>query len=288
MTTSVSVLGTGIMGAGMARSMARAGLGVTAWNRSFEKARPLAEAGVTVAEDLRAAVAGQQVVVTMLFDTDSVAEVLEPVLPSFAEGAVWVQASTVGLAGTDRLAGLAREHGIAFVDAPVLGTRKPAENGTLTVLAGGPRDLLERVAPVFDAIGSRTIWVGEQPGDGHRLKLVANAWVQSVVAGTAQSIALARGLGLDPHSFLETIAGGALDCAYVQLKGGSMIEGAFPPAFTVSGAVKDSALIRDALRDTGTDDRLMDALHGLFSDAAVGHADEDMAAVYTAFRAGPE
>ncbi len=185
-----------------------------------------------------------------------------------SDDAVWAQTSTVGIDGTAELASLARAHGVGFVDAPVLGTRQPAEEGKLTVLAAGPTELRAAVAPVFDAIGAKTVWVGEEPGAAHRLKLVVNAWVLSVVAGTAQSIALAEGLGLDPQLFLDTIAGGAMDAPYVQLKGRAMIAGDYPPAFAVDGALKDSGLIREALRATGTDDRLMTTLNALFADAA--------------------
>src|SRR6185437_8209879 len=142
-----------------------------------------------------------------------------------ADGAVWAQTSTVGIDGTAELAALASAHGVGFVDAPVMGTRQPAEEGKLTVLAAAPAELRDAVAPVFDAIGAKTVWVGEEPGAGHRLKLVANAWVFSVVTGTAQSIALAEKLGLDPQLFLDAIAGGAMDAPYVQLKGRAMVAG---------------------------------------------------------------
>jgi 3-hydroxyisobutyrate dehydrogenase len=283
--TKVAVLGTGIMGAGMARSLARAGLDVVAWNRSPDKAQPLAADGISVVEKAEDAVAGASVVVTMLFDAESVAAVMTNALGAMTEGAVWAQISTVGIDGTAKLAELAREHGVGFVDAPVLGTRQPAEEGKLTVLAAGPTELRAAVTPVFDAIGSKTVWVGEEPGAGHRLKLVANAWVLSVVAGTAQSIALAEGLGLEPQVFLDTIAGGAMDAPYVQLKGRAMIADEYPAAFAVDGALKDSRLIGDALRSVGADDRLMTALNALFTDAAAaGHAEADMAAVANVFR----
>jgi len=284
--TRVAVLGTGIMGAGMARSLARAGLDVAAWNRNPDKARPLADDGIAVAEKPEEAVAGAAVVVTMLFDAASVAEVMTRALQAMPDGAVWVQTSTVGLDGTAELAELARTHGVGFVDAPVLGTRQPAEQGQLTVLAAGPTELRDAVAPVFDAIGAKTVWVGEEPGAGHRLKLVVNAWVLSVVTGTAQSITLAEKLGLDPQLFLDAIAGGAMDAPYVQLKGRAMVAGDYPPAFAVDGALKDSGLIADALRATGADDRLITAVNALLADAAAaGRAGEDMAAVAEVFRA---
>lgn len=284
-TTKVSVLGTGIMGAGMARSLARAGHEVTVWNRNVEKARPLADDGITVAGDARHAVDGAAVVMTMLYDVDSVAAVMEQALPAMAEGAVWAQTSTVGLDGTASLTALADKHGVRFVDAPVLGTRQPAEQGTLTVLAAGPEDLRAAVAPAFDAIAVKTVWVGERPGDGHRLKLAANAWVLSIVTGTAQSIILAKALGLDPQLFLDIIAGGPLDSPYVQLKGKAMAAGEYPLAFGLGGALKDSTLIGDALRGAGVDDRLMTAIQALFSDAAAaGHTEDDMASVAEIYR----
>jgi 3-hydroxyisobutyrate dehydrogenase len=280
MTTKIGVLGTGIMGAGMARNLVRAGFDVTVWNRSADKAAPLAEDGATVAGDPAAAVAGADIVLTMLFDDAAVTEVMDAALPAVAPGAVWVQSSTVGLEATDRLAELAARHDLGFVDAPVLGTRQPAEQGKLTVLAAGRADLRERVAPVFDAIGARTVWVSERPGDGHRLKLAANAWVLSITAATAQSIALAEQLGLDPRQFLEVISGSPTDSAYAQVKGGNMITGELAPAFGLDGAVKDAGLILSAIRAGGVDDRLMTAVHAQLAAAAeAGHAGDDMAAV---------
>ncbi|MCE0766351.1 NAD(P)-dependent oxidoreductase [Pseudonocardia kujensis] len=283
--TAVTVLGTGIMGAGMAANLAKAGFDTTVWNRTPGKARPLADAGARVAEDPAEAVSGADVIVTMLFDADSVAEVMQRALPAAKEGVIWVQTATVGLEGTDRLAALAGEHDIAFVDAPVLGTRQPAEAGQLVVLAGGPEEVREAVAPVFDAIGSRTVWVGEKPGDGHRLKLVANSWVVSIVTATGQAVALAQALGVDPKQWLDSIAGGPLDSGYAQLKGKAMIAEDFPPAFALDGAVKDSGLIAEALAANGVSDQVMAAMHDRFAEAAArGHAEEDMAAVLYGFR----
>ncbi|MGH3759229.1 NAD(P)-dependent oxidoreductase [Actinophytocola sp.] len=280
MTTSVTVLGTGIMGAGMARNLVRAGFEVTVWNRTADRARPLAGDGATVADDVTAAVDGADIVLTMLFDAAAVTGVMEAALPRLRPDALWVQSSTVGIEATERLAGLAARHRIGFVDAPVLGTRQPAEQGKLTVLAAGAEALRERVTPVLDAVGARTVWVGQRPGDGHRLKLVANAWVLSITTATAQSIALAERLGLDPRQFLDVLSGGPTDSAYAQVKGANMITGELAPAFALDGAVKDAGLILDAIRVVGVDDRLMQAvLAQLRAAAESGHAGEDMAAV---------
>ncbi len=281
----VAVLGTGTMGAGMARSILRSGLDVTVWNRSPARAAPLAADGAHVAGTAAEAVAGVDAVVTMLWDGGSVAEVMTGALPAAPAGVLWAQASTVSVddAG-DRLPALAARYGARYLDAPVLGTRQPAEEGKLIVLAAAPAPLRDPITPVFDAIGARTVWVSERPGDGTRLKLVANSWVATIVAAAAQAIALARGLGLDPQAFLDMIRGSGVDAAYLHVKGQAMIAGELSPAFTVHGVVKDTGLIADAMRQSGTDAALMDAVRQQFRKAAgAGYGEWDMAAVYHAF-----
>lgn len=282
----VAVLGTGIMGAGMARSLLRSGLDVTVWNRSPGRVAPLAADGVQVAGTAAEAVAEADAVVTMLWDGGAVAEVMIGALPAAPDGMLWAQASTVSPHDADvRLPALAGRYGARYVDAPVLGTRQPAEEGRLVVLAAAPGPLRDPVRPLLEAIAARTVWVSERPGDGTRLKLAVNSWVATIVAATAQAIALAQGLGLDPRMVLEAVRGGAVDTPFLHLKGQAMIAGEFPPSFTVDGAVKDAGLIAAAMRESGTDATLMDAVACQFRKAADGgHGGEDMAAVYRAFR----
>jgi len=282
----VAVLGTGIMGAGMARSLLRSGLDVSVWNRRPGRAEPLAADGASVAGTAAEAVAGADAVLTMLWDGDSVAEVMTAALPAAPAGILWAQTSTVSLLdASSRLPALAAEHQARYIDAPVLGTRQPAEEGKLTVLAAAPESVRAAIAPVFGAIGARTVWVSDRPGDGVRLKLVANSWVTTLVATTAQSIALAEGLGLDPRMFLDMMQGSAVDAPYLHIKGEAIIDGRWEPSFAVDGAAKDTALIADAMRASGTDAALMEAVHGQYRKAsAAGHGDQDMAAVFHAFR----
>ncbi|GAB3789131.1 NAD(P)-dependent oxidoreductase [Nocardioides ungokensis] len=276
---TVALLGTGTMGAGMARNIAAAGLSLRVWNRTPARAEPLADVAEVVST-VAEAVQGADIVLTMLFDADSVAETMEEARGHLAADAVWLQQSTVGLAGTDRLAELADDLEVAFVDAPVLGTKKPAEDGALVVLASAPESVRDRVAPVLDAIGSRTLWVGEA-GAGSRLKLAANAWVFTVVEGVAESLALTRELGLDPRLFLEAVRGGALDAPYVQLKGGAMLDGSFDPAFALDGALKDAGLIIEAGKAAGLDLGVLPGIRAHFARAVdAGHGDLDMAATY--------
>ena len=282
MTTNptVALLGTGTMGAGMAASIARAGLPLRVWNRSREKAEPLAGVGAVIADSPAEAVEGADLVLTMLFDADAVAATMEQARASLAPGAVWVQQSTVGVEGSDRLVALARDLGVAYVDAPVLGTRKPAQDGALVVLASGPQDVRELVTPVFDAIGSRTLWLGAA-GEASRLKLAANAWVITVVEGIAESLALTRSLGLDPHLVLQAGAGGAMDAPYVQRKGTAMIEGDFAPSFSIDGAAKDGDLIVAAARGAGVELAVVEAARDHLARArAAGHGGQDLSATY--------
>lgn len=278
--TTVAVLGTGIMGLPMARNLHDAGLKVRAWNRTAEKARPLAGLGAEVADSPERAVEGAGFVVTMLADGPAVDGVAEAVLSS---GGVWIQASTVGVEWADRFAVAAGKAGVSYVDAPVLGTRKPAEEGTLVVLASGREDLRERCAPVFDAIGARTLWVGPA-GAGSRLKLVANAWVLALTNATAESVALAEALGLDPRLFLEAIRGGSLDVPYAHLKGGAMISRDFPLSFATRHAAKDARLVLEAVGERPDLAAARAALAHLEAAVDAGHGDDDMAAVYFGVR----
>ena len=284
-TPVVGFLGTGVMGAGMVRSLRRADFPVQAWNRDRSKAEPLAQVGATIADSPEDAARGAEVVVTMLFDTDAVVDVIRRAAP--AAGTPWLQMSTVGVDGAATTAEVAEELGLVLVDAPVLGTRQPAEDGALVVLASGPDDARQPAAPVFDAIGSRTLWVGEA-GMGSRLKLVCNAWVLGLTAALGQSIALAEASGLDPQTFLDTIKGGASDTPYAHAKGAAMMKRDYPVAFGLLGARKDAGLIREALHSAGVPDALDAAVLGLLDAAAERLPDAssaDLAAVVEAFRA---
>jgi 3-hydroxyisobutyrate dehydrogenase len=278
---TVALLGTGTMGAGMARNIAGAGLSLKVWNRSTDKAETLSDVA-EVSRSVSEAVDGADVVITMLYDADSVLETMEQARGHLGADTVWVQQSTIGVEGSDRVVRLAEDLGVTLVDAPVLGTKKPAEDGALVVLASGPDSARSVVTPVFEAIGGRTMWVGEA-GAGSRLKLAANAWVATVLEGVADSLALTRDLGLDPALFLEAVSGGAMDAPYVQLKGKAMLAGEHTPAFALSGALKDVELILAAAKSVGTDLGPLPGVREHFARAVdAGHGDLDMSASYLA------
>jgi 3-hydroxyisobutyrate dehydrogenase len=288
--TSVAVLGTGIMGAAMARNLCRAGLDVRVWNRTRAKAAPLAAEGARVADDPTAAVEGADVVLTMLYDGAAALDAMRAAASALRPGIVWAQCTTAGLEALEPLAAFAGEHGLDFVDAPVLGTRQPAENGQLTVLAAGPEHVRAPLAPVFDAVGQRTVWIADDGASGAatRLKLVCNSWVLALTHGTAEALALAEGLGVDPQDFLDAVGGGPLDCGYLRVKSAAIVSGDYAPNFSVATAAKDARLIVAAAEGAGV--RLDLAAAGVerFRRAEQqGHGDQDMAASYFASFAGP-
>jgi len=274
-TPRVALLGTGIIGRGMAVNIVKAGIPLAVWNRTPDKAAGI---GADVADTPAVAAEGADVVVTILSDAGVVEAAIREAAP--APGTVWLQQATVGVEGCERLAKVAAELGLVYVDAPVLGTKGPAEAGELTILASGPDEARAAVAPVLDAIGAKTLWLGSA-GQGSRLKLVANSWVLTVVEGVAESLALARALGLDPQGFLDVVKGGAVDAPYVQLKGAAMLSGDLDAQFPLWGAAKDARLIEEAGRDAGVDLAVIAAARKHFERAmADGHGDLDMAATY--------
>jgi len=281
--TKVAILGTGIMGAAMARNLLSEGMEVRAWNRSREKAEPLKEDGAEVADSPADAARGADFLLTMLADADVIEEsVSDGVLPTLAENGVWLQMSTVGEGGSGRLAEIASKHGIYYVDAPVLGTKQPAEQGQLVVLASGPEEARERSGPVFDAVGSKTIWLGEA-GAGSRLKLVINNWIVGLLGVLAETVAFAKSIGVDPAKFLETIEGSPLGLPYAQLKGNMMIEEDFPTSFSAKLARKDASLVLGTAEAHDLKMPVAEAVAARFDEAIqAGYGEEDMAAVYRA------
>lgn len=273
------------MGAGMGHNILAADLPLRVWNRSPEKAQPLVDAGATAAANPADAVRGADVVVTMLGNADDVRAVMEQAAGGLSTGQVWLQTTTVGVEPLTGLLPIAQEHGLTFLDAPVLGTRQPAETGNLTMFVAGTPDARATVDPVLDAVGAKTVWVAET-ADGaaaSRLKLVANSWVLAVTAATGETISLAQGLGVDPQAFLDAVAGGPLDLPYLQAKAKVILGDDYAPNFTVDNAAKDAGLIVDA--GEGADLRLdvAEAVRARLRRASErGHGGDDMAAAYKA------
>ena len=282
-TVSVAVLGTGLIGAAIARNLARKGFHVRGWNRTAEKAQALIADGAHIFYNPADAVRDADVIVTALKDGPAVNETIAAALPGLRKGAIWLQLSTVGVEAIDTLATFADKNGLIFYDAPVQGTRQPAEQGKLVILASGPEEGRGTAQSVFDAIGQRTLWVSDEPGPSSRLKLALNAYVFALTHGTAETLAIAKALGIDPALAIEAVTGGPLDSGYFQGKVAAMIESDFTVSFSVANGVKDARLVVDALAGTGVQADLASAGLARFRRVAnAGHGDKDISASFLA------
>ncbi|MBO9532501.1 MAG: NAD(P)-dependent oxidoreductase [Solirubrobacteraceae bacterium] len=289
---TVAVLGAGgIMGFAMARNLARAGHPVRAWNRSTEKAQPLADDGAVLASSPAEAAHGADVVVTMLADAEATEAVAFGDDGAFAEHTaggvtsppVWLQMGTLGAHGTAVCMEEAARRDLPFLDAPVVGTKQPAIDGKLTILASGDRALEPAVAPLLDVIGAKTIWVGGA-GAGTQLKLVVNSWVLSIIESVAETAALAEGVGIELQTFLDVVAGGPLDLPYLQLKGGMIADGDFSASFPLAGAAKDARLIVELGERHGLELPLHRTLRERLAEAVDDHGAKDAIATYLTSR----
>jgi 3-hydroxyisobutyrate dehydrogenase len=266
----------------MTASLARSGFTVLAWNRTRSKADALAAEGAVIIETPSEAVKGADVVITMLADLDAVIQVMDGqggALASARPGTIWLQMSTIGDQGAAKCAALAQAHDLVFFDCPVLGSRQPAEERKLVVLASGPADARSQAQPVFDALGHRTLWIGPA-GTASQLKLVLNAWVVAVVETGAEIIALAEGFGLEPTLIFDALEGGALDLPYLRMKGQAMTGREFTPSFRLALAAKDAALVDDAARRVGLDLPVLAAVAARLAEGAKEHGEKDMSATY--------
>jgi 3-hydroxyisobutyrate dehydrogenase len=276
---SVAVLGTGIMGSAMARRLLGAGLPTTVWDRSASATGALADFGAQDAASPAAAVEDARVVITMLPTADIVDSVMfgGDVISALADGAVWAQMGTIGVKATVDFAGRVRQlrPDVLFVDAPVSGSKGPAETGQLLILASGPREAEPIIRPVFSAVGRKTVWLGDA-GQGSRLKLIVNSYMSIMIEGVAEALELADKMGIDSETFAEAIDGGPLDAPIAEAKLHLMEQGDYAPEFPLEWALKDVDL---ALDESGERLPLLSALSAQWHDAvAAGHGREDISA----------
>jgi 3-hydroxyisobutyrate dehydrogenase len=248
----VAVLGIGAMGHGIAASALRAGIPTIVWNRTAEATRDLAERGAQVADTPSDAARRAGTVITMVTDASAVLSIArdQGMLAALVPGAVWVQMSTIGVDGIDRVAALVESErpDVMLLDAPASGSQDPAERGELTIFSSGPDHARPRVAALFGAIGQRTIWVGEA-GAGTRLKLVNNTWLALTNEAVATAVALARRLGLDSATVADALSGSSLVSSWQQAKLQRVAAGEFSAQFALSLALKDVHLALQAAGD---------------------------------------
>lgn len=249
----LAVLGLGTMGRAMAGTAVRAGISVVVWNRDPAVADSLAGQGIEVAPSAAGAVGEADVVITMVTDENAVSSIATEhgMLGHIRPGAVWAQMSTIGVAATEHISSVAQHQrpDVYFVDAPVSGSRGPAEHGALLIFASGPEEARPPVTPVFDAIGQRTVWLGPA-GNGSRMKLVNNTLLAFTAEGVANSFALAHRLGLETTSVIEAFDGGPLVSPWESAKFRRIARGEFSAEFALALALKD---VRLALSEGGSD-----------------------------------
>ena len=278
---TVAVLGIGSMGHGMATSALRAGIPTIVWNREPGRTRDLADLGAEVAETAADAASRAGIVITMVTDADAVLSMAteQGMLDAFAPGSIWAQMSTIGVAGIERVIQLveAQRTDVTLLDAPVSGSKEPAEQGQLTIFASGPDDARSRVAPLFDALGQRTIWVGPL-GAGSRMKLVNNTLLAFTAEGVGASIALAHRLGVETETVIDALDGGPLVSPWESAKLQRIAKGDYSPQFSLALALKDVHLALESV-DAGRFESLASLAREWERAVDQGLGDQDLTVV---------
>jgi 3-hydroxyisobutyrate dehydrogenase len=245
---TIALLGAGTMGAGIAERLLEQGFAVGVWNRTPGPAARLALRGATAYASPDQAVRRADIVLTMLPTSEAVKQVMleQKTLNSIQPSAVWAQMGTIGVEATESLrteVALLRPD-VAFVDAPVSGSREPARSGRLVILSSGPSGARAMLEPVFQALG-RMVWLGEA-GASSRMKLVLNTWLAFEVEGAAEVAALAYKLGVSLAALRDAVSGGPLASGVAMAKLARMESVDYSPDFFLEWAVKDLDLARTA------------------------------------------
>jgi 3-hydroxyisobutyrate dehydrogenase len=278
-TERVAFLGLGIMGAPMARNLREGGFDVVAWNRTPARAEALGE---PIAATPRAAAEGASIVITMVVDAPEVEAVLfglNGAAEGLEEGAVVVDMSTIAPSAVNAIAARLRERGIGFVDAPVTGSRPRAEDGTLTIMAGGSPDAFARASPLFDAMGELIVHCGPS-GHGAMVKLLNNAVAATNAAALAQAFNIGEAYGLDMDRLVEVMGAGSAGSVMLNLKAQPMLDRNYEPLFKLAHMLKDVRHCLDEARKLGREFGLAAAAERLYAAADdAGRGDEDFAAV---------
>jgi 3-hydroxyisobutyrate dehydrogenase-like beta-hydroxyacid dehydrogenase len=281
----VAFFGLGIMGWPMAANLARAGFELSVWTRSEGKAeRFAAEHGGSAAVTPAGAAEGADAVITMVPDAPEVEAVLfgdDGAAGALGRGSLAIDMSTVAPSASRAIGERLAEAGIDFLEAPVSGSRPKAEDGTLTIMAGGEPAAFERARPLFEAMGERIVLVGPA-GHAQLAKLLTNTMGAVHAVALAESVVAVRRAGLDPDAFLEVASGSAGNSTVLALKGRPMFDESFEPLFKLEHMLKD---VRHCLAEAealGVELRLGTLAEGLYARAAEqGRGEDDFAAVVT-------
>jgi 3-hydroxyisobutyrate dehydrogenase-like beta-hydroxyacid dehydrogenase len=252
--TAVGFIGLGIMGSRQAANLARAGFELTVFNRTRERAEEWAgEHGGHVAATPREVAERSETVITMVVDGPQVEQMLlgeDGAVHDARPGTLFVDMSTIGPADARRIGGALAEQGHRFVDAPVTGSAPKAQDGTLTIMAGGAEEDVRRAMPLFEAMGELIVHVGEL-GMGQQVKVISNAVAATNCATLAQGLVVGRRTGVDLEALLKIMGAGAADSTMLQLKGAPMLAHDFAPLFKLDHMLKDIVLCLQEAREAG-------------------------------------
>lgn len=280
---TLGFLGLGIMGHAMASNLVRAGFDVTVWNRSLEKCAPLVALGARQAASPREVVASCDITIAMLADPVASRETffgIDGVLAGMGPGRSYIDMSTVDDVTAREIAAAVAVKGGRFLEAPVSGTKKPAEDGTLVILAAGDRSLYDEVGEAFDKLGKKRLFLGEV-GQGARMKLVVNMIMGSMMVALSEGLALGLKGDLDGEQILDVIEAGAMACPIFKGKGPMLLRDDATTSFPLKHMQKDLRLALALSEELGQSLQSASAVNEIFKRASIaGHGDADIAAVY--------
>lgn len=284
----IGFIGLGIMGSAMAANLVKAGFTVSVWNRSADKSATMAGLGAAVAASPRAAAADSDIIIAMMATPAAVASVRdgsEGILAGLSKGKGYVDMSTVDAETSRESARLAHERGALFLEAPVAGSRKPAEDGALTIMAAGDRELYETALPALEKMGKKILFLGET-GKAAHMKLANNLVMCGALTALCEGIALAAGSGLDTALLLEVLDSGAVANPMFRLKGPQIAANReFPAAFPLRHMQKDLRLALRLAEEVGQPLFAAATINELYKSALTsGYGDEDFAAVTRVIR----
>jgi 3-hydroxyisobutyrate dehydrogenase len=285
-TTKVAILGLGLMGAGMARQLLAKGFDLSVWNRNPAKAEPLGAEGARIGATPAEAVRGAEIVVAMLSDDDASRTVwlgADGALAAMADGATAIECSTLSPAWVEELGAAAAARGIDLIDAPVTGSRANAEGGTLRFLAGGTPDIIERVRPALDAMGTETLLLGP-PGSGALVKLINNFLCGVQSASLAEALVMAERSGLDIGRVAAVLTTGAPGSPHVKLMAERMMARDYRPNFISTLMVKDLTYAIQSFGAQGIQLRSGEAARDRHAAAATHYVDTDISVVIEPIR----
>ena len=279
----VSFIGLGIMGSRMALNLQGAGHTLTVYNRTQNKGDALVAAGATRADSPAEAAKNVDILLTMLAHPEAVEEAAlgqNGFLGVMNKGALWVDSSTVHPTFSRRMAKAAAVRGVRFLDAPVAGTKAPAENAELVFFVGGDAADLKEASPLFDAMGKKTVHVGEH-GMGTSLKLVVNMMLATSMLAFAEGVVFGQTLGLSEETLFNALIGGPLVPAYLGIKRQSLERDDYEASFPLKWLQKDMQMVANAAYDVGAAMPVANLTKELYQMAVqAGHGDEDFGAIY--------